>query len=278
MAVGKEGRGWRANGAGQAADRRCGAGASAGRARTMHPRIRRDRYKTDSGGRNRFCTHGACVPGRAVRGRAAVSGARPFHEEVSHARGRPARCGRCARCRGKRVCLGCPSAGVRMRMGLARCARGVRRERSSVRARKGAGCRPVACSPVRRGCRAVRRPRGARPHVARRGASLMGTAEMLRDPARRREPDGRRDCAVRAAAAHPVAAAAGSTERCLLRVPASVGVTKGGARADTANGRQPAWAAGRSDLRDGCGARSNVSRSRGATRTPWLRPYASGTS
>lgn len=133
-------------------------------------------------------------------------------------------------------------------------------------------------SPVRRGCRAVRRPRGARPHVARRGASLMGTAEMLRDPARRREPDGRRDCAVRAAAAHPVAAAAGSTERCLLRVPASVGVTKGGARADTANGRQPAWAAGRSDLRDGCGARSNVSRSRGATRTPWPRPYASGTS
>ena len=252
----------------------------------MHPRIRRDRYKTDSGGRNRFCTHGACVPGRAVRGRAAVSGARPFHEEASHARGRPARCGRCARCRGKRVCLGCPSAGVRMRMGLARRARGVRRERSSVRARKGAGCRPVACSPVRRGCRAVRRPRGARPHVARRGAWLMGAAEMLRDPARRREPDGRCDCAVRAAAAHPVAAAAGSTERYLLRAPASVGVTKGGAhgrkqgdaRADTANGRRPVRAAGRSDLRDGCGARSNVSRSRGATRTPWLRPYASGTS
>lgn len=201
MAVGKEGRGWRANGAGQAADRRCGAGASAGRARTMHPRIRRDRYKTDSGGRNRFCTHGACVPGRAVRGRAAVSGARPFHEEVSHARGRPARCGRCARCRGKRVCLGCPSAGVRMRMGIVRRARGVRRERSSVRARKGAACRSVACPPVRRGCRAVRRPRGARPYVARRGARRMEAAEMLRDPAQRREPDGRCDCAVRAAAA-----------------------------------------------------------------------------
>ena len=263
------------------ADRPRGASATADRPRGASPPLgrpvhlrRRDRYETDSGGRNRFCTHRACVSGRAVRGRTAASGARPFHEEASRARGRSARCGRCARCRGKRVCLGRPSAGVCMRMGLARRVRGVRRERSSVCARKGAGCRPVACPPVRRGRRAVRCPRGARPHVACRDARRMGAAaEMMRDPspaARTRWAGIARRGRMRLIWSpwrRNLRKGACCERRRRSATPREAhGRKQGGAGADTANGRRPVRAAGRFGLGDGYGTRSNGPCSQGATR------------
>ncbi len=273
-------------GASATADRPCGAGPPAGR--LAHLGRRGDRYETDSGGRDRFCTHGACVPGRAVRGRAAASGARPFREEASHARGRPARCGRCARCRGKRVCLGRPSAGVCMRMGLARRvhADGPRSPRSRRAAR--ALFRPCAqrrrvpsggmfpCSSWASRCSLPTRCSAA-CSAPRRTAHEGRSRNAVQSRRSGAEPEGRCDCAARAAADHMVAAAAESTERRFLRAPASPRRTahEGRSRNAVQSRRSGAEPEGRCDCAARAAADHMVAAAAESTERRFLRAPAS---